>query len=217
MDKRHMLSFVAALGIVGATGAQAQQSTPEQQQTPPSSTSTPSGSSDPSAASSPHQRDATTAPSQKPETPATETSTDPSAASSPHQQETMRTAEAGGLGAKDAAQTQIVGIEVISPSGDSLGSVIDAVKDPTGAPSYVVISSPKGNTAVPYTTAASMVHDNAIVIDQSKLNSAPKVRQGAWKDASSKSWRTESDRYWSKSSMDSGSKDSMKSSKKDRY
>ena len=215
MNKQHMLSLVAALGLVGAACAQAQ-STPEQQMPPPGSSST-TGSSDPSSASSPHQREATgttTDPANPQQPTTTEQSTDPGAASSPHQQESLRTAEAAGMGANDSASGEIVGLEVISPSGDSIGSVVDTVKDPAGAPSYVVISSPKGNTAVPYATAASMVHDNAVVIDQSKLNSAPKVQQGAWKDASSKSWRTESDRYWSKSGM--GSKDSMKSSKKDR-
>jgi hypothetical protein len=214
MNKQHMLSLVAALGLAGAACAQAQ-SAPEQQTPPPGSSST-SGSSDPSAASSPHQREATGATTDpaNPQQPSTEQSTDPSAASSPHQQESLRTAEAAGMGANDSASGEIVGLEVISPAGDSLGSVVDTVKDPAGAPSYVVISSPKGHTAVPYAAAASMVHDNAVVIDQSKLNSAPKVQQGAWKDASSKSWRTESDRYWSKSGM--GSKDSMKSSKKDR-
>jgi len=217
MNKRHMLSIVATLGLAGAACAQAQ-STPEQQTSPPSSSSS-TGSSDPSSASSPHQQEATgtvTNPA-SPQAPTTEQSTAPSAASSPHQQETMRTAEAAGMGASDAASGDVVGLEVISPAGDSLGSVIDTVKDPTGAPSYVVISSPKGNTAVPYAKAASMVHDNAVVIEQSKLNGAPKVQQGAWKDTSSKSWRTESDRYWSKSGMGAtDSKGSMKSSKKER-
>jgi PRC-barrel domain protein len=216
MDKRHLLSLVAAIGLVGATAAQAQSTPTPEQQLPPASSSSSSTSSDPSAASSPHQRDATgtsTAPST--ESPATEQSTDPSAASSPHQQETVRTADAAGMGANDGGDGEIVGLEVISPAGNSLGTVVAAVQGPSGAPAYVVIASPKGNTAVPYPTAASMVHDNAVVIDQSKLNGAPKVQQDAWKDNSnsSKSWRTEADRYWSKSGM--GSKDS-KSTRKER-
>src|SRR6186713_1634320 len=97
MDKRHMLSIVAALGLAGAACAQAQSA--QEQQTPPPSSSSSSGSSDPSSASSPHQQEATgtgTNPS-APQPTTTEQSTDPSAASSPHQQETMRTAEAAGM------------------------------------------------------------------------------------------------------------------------
>ena len=214
MNKRHMLSIVAALGLAGAACAQAQSA--QEQQTPPPSSSSSSGSSDPSSASSPHQQEATgtvTNPS-APQPTTTEQSTDPSAASSPHQQETLRTAEAAGMSASDAANGDVVGLEVISPAGDALGSVIDTVKDPAGAPSYVVIASPKGNTAVPFATAASMVHDNAVVVEKSKLNGAPKVQQGDWKDTSRKSWRTEADRYWSTSGTDA--KSSKKSSKKER-
>jgi hypothetical protein len=159
---------------------------------------------------------------QKPPTPdqpmppssSSSSSSDPSSASSPHQQDAMRTAAAAGRGAADAASGDVIGLEVISPSGNSLGTVVDTVKDPTGAPAYIVISSAKGNTVMPYPAAASMVHDNAVVVDQSKLNNAPKVEQGAWKDASSKSWRTESDRYWAKGNTDS--KSATKSSKPDR-
>jgi hypothetical protein len=215
MNKRHMLSLAAALGLAGASLAQAQSTPTPEQQMPPSSSS--SSSTDPSSASSPHQRSSTgtaNAPT-TPESPATEQSTDPSAASSPHQQESMRTAEAAGQGFGDAASGQIAGIEVISPAGDALGTVVDVVTDPAGTPAYVVISSPKGNTAMPYNTATSMVHDNAVVVERSKLNNAPKLQQGAWKDNSSKSWRTESDRYWSKSATDAA-KSSMKSSKKER-
>jgi hypothetical protein len=110
----------------------------------------------------------------------------------------MRTAEAGGMAAKDAGSPQLVGLDVISPAGDPLGSVVDVVTDATGGPGYVVISASGKNAVLPYTSAAAMVHDNAVVIDKSRLAGAPTVKQDAWKNPSSKSWRTESDRYWSK-------------------
>jgi hypothetical protein len=212
MDKRHMLSLVAALGLAGASTAQAQSTPTPAQQMPPSSSSNPT---DPSSASNPQQRDAAgtaTAPNTT-ESPATEQSMNPGAASSPSQEESMRTAEAAGRGAPDAASGQVTGLEVISPSGEALGTVVDVVTEQSGAPAYVVISSQKGNTVMPYSAATSMVHDNAVVVDQSKLNNAPKVQQGVWKDASSKGWRKESDRYWAKSNSDSNN---SKFSKKER-
>ena len=102
------------------------------------------------------------------------------------------------MGAGEGGAPQVMGLEVITPAGEQLGSVVDVVMDPTGAPAYVVIQSAGKNSIVPYSTAAAMVHDNAVVLDQQRLAQAPKVDKGAWKDSSSKSWRTESDQYWNR-------------------
>jgi cytoskeletal protein RodZ len=205
MDKLRILTMVAALGLAGAAFAQTQDADQQNPAMPPSSSSSTgtgtTGDSDPSSASSPHQRDATSTQSTT-EKPPVETSSDPSAASSPHQKDSMRTAEAAGMNAKDAANPQLVGLEVITPAGDPLGSVVDVVNDPTGSPGYVVITSAGKNAIVPYSTAAAMVHDNAVVMDQARLSKAPTVKKDAWKDRSTTSWRTESDRYWNQGKED---------------
>jgi hypothetical protein len=217
MNTLRSFSIVAALGLASAVYAQSQ-TTPDKTQQP--------GTSDPSAASSPHQRDTTGSrdvPETSPKPPADSTSpttTDPSAASSPHQQETTRTAEANKGAGATTDEPQVVGLEVISPSGEPLGAVVDVVMNSSGAPSYAVISSAGKATAVPYSTVSTMVRDNAVVMEQSRLQSAPKVEKGAWRDSADTQWQSESDRYWGKGGMRTATPgdadDSSMKKKKDR-
>jgi uncharacterized protein YrrD len=120
---------------------------------------------------------------------------------------------AGGKGHKVTS-----GMDVQSNSGEPIGAVVDIVLDPTGEPAYVVVATPTGSAAaVPYSTANSMVHNNKMVMDRSKLENAPKVQQSQLQDQSNTSWQGKSDKYWgSKGSMRSASpgKDSDSSSKK---
>jgi len=202
MDTLRTLGLAVALGLSSAVLAQTQ--TPPDQPTgtesaPPPASSDPApttGSPDPDAASSPHQREATstatggeTQPGESP---------DPSAASSPHQREAVGATP----GATAAEAPKLVGAEVVTPEGEPIAAITDVMADPkSGEPQYVVIAlvpaaAGSQSTAVPYGTATSMMRDNKLVMDRSKLDGAPKVSQSNLKDPASTSWQSESDSYW---------------------
>ena len=122
-------------------------------------------------------------------------SSDPSAASSPHQRGTVGETPHQGMA---GTSMKIVGMQVISPAGESLGSVIDVTMDPQHQPEYAVIST--GNdtmTAVPYSAVASMVKDNKIVMDRTRLENSPQVAQSELRDKTNSKWRADADKYWS--------------------
>lgn len=91
---------------------------------------------------------------------------------------------------------ELVGLEVVSPSDASLGKVVDVVFDSRGQPDYVVIASQGNNAAVPYSTASTMVEGDKVVMEQSRLQGAPKIEQGAWRGQSNRDWKDDAKRYW---------------------
>ena len=99
-----------------------------------------------------------------------------------------REARTGGISAGSIVQT---------PAGQPLGRIKDIVPDTnTGGPAYVVISTRSGSTAVPYATIAPMFQSGHLVLDRSRLESAPRVRDSQLRDSSDTSWKKEADRYW---------------------
>jgi hypothetical protein len=87
---------------------------------------------------------------------------------------------------------------VISPAGESLGSIIDVTMDQQHQPEYAVVST--GNdtmTAVPYSAVASMVRNNKIIMDRTRLENSPQVAQSELRDKSNSKWRADADKYWS--------------------
>lgn len=97
---------------------------------------------------------------------------------------------------QSATQSELVGAAVVSPSDAPLGKVVDVVFDAKNQPAFVVISSGNTATAVPFAVANSMMSADKIVIDQSRLKAAPKVKQGEWRSESSSSWKQDAARYW---------------------
>ncbi|HEV7716956.1 MAG TPA: PRC-barrel domain-containing protein [Steroidobacteraceae bacterium] len=205
MNKLRSVSMLAAAGIatlgIGSTAFAQYQPAPQA----PGAESSPqtSQSPDADAASSPHQRDVTSRPG-TPETSTTE-SPDPDAASSPHQRGAVGDTPAMGQDrAIDAPK--IVGLEVVSTTGQPLGAVIDTVLAPTGEPDYVVISTGEDTaTAVPYSAANSMVTNNKLVVDRSKLQSSPQVVQSDLRDKANTKWRKAADTYWGTGTIRSAS------------
>jgi sporulation protein YlmC with PRC-barrel domain len=202
MAKLRSITLLAALGLAGVTYAE-QNPTPQAdtQAEPPTVTDPQSTQNpDPAAASSPHQRDVTKQPGTE-STP--NESPDPEAASSPHQKGTVgETPHAGMAG----TATKLVGLQVVSPSGEPLGSVIDVTMDASRQPEYAVIST--GNdtsTAVPYSAVAAMIKDNKIVMDRTRLQNSPQVAQSELKDKSNSKWRADADKYWSAGAIRSAS------------
>jgi hypothetical protein len=88
-----------------------------------------------------------------------------------------------------------VGLQVQTPTGEPLGTVVEIVSDASGQPAFAVITAQDKSTAVPYTAAASMVQSDALVIDRSRLESAPAVAQGEWNQTTG-TWATEANEYW---------------------
>jgi hypothetical protein len=100
-----------------------------------------------------------------------------------------REARMGGISAGSIVQ---------SPAGRPIGRVRDIVPDAnTGEPAYVVISTRSGSTAVPYPMIAPMFQNGHIVLDRSRLESAPHVSDSQLReDESGAQWKKEADRYW---------------------
>jgi hypothetical protein len=95
-----------------------------------------------------------------------------------------------------ATQSELVGAAVVSTSDAPLGKVVDVVFDSKNQPAFVVISSGGTATAVPYKVANSMMSDDKLVIDQSRLKAAPKIKQGEWRSEASSTWKQDAARYW---------------------
>ena len=178
MTTLRTLSMLAALGVVSAASAQAlaEQGAATAQATPPTTETQPNTASpDPNAASSPHQRDAVQGPAGANER----------AAGKEKQ-----------MAGATKPQDELVGLPVETSAGQSLGSVVDIVRDKAGTPTYAVVAIDNDTTAVPYDTATAMIHNGKVIMSQAKLSGAPKVKQSEWLDQTSSSWRTQSDRYW---------------------
>jgi len=119
---------------------------------------------------------------------------EPESASSPHQKGTVGETPSDAVSAQEP---KIVGLEVQSPTGQSLGAVIDVTMDAQRMPEYAVIST--GNdtmTAVPYKTVLSMVKGDKVIFDRTKLQNSPQVAQSELRDKSNSKWRADADKYW---------------------
>jgi hypothetical protein len=100
-----------------------------------------------------------------------------------------REARLGGISAGSIVQT---------PAGEPIGRVKDIVPDAnTGEPAYIVISVRSGSTAVPYAVIAPMYQNGHLVLDRSRLESAPRVSNSQLQDdKSGAEWKKQADRYW---------------------
>ena len=93
---------------------------------------------------------------------------------------------------------RIVGLEVQSPSGQSLGAVIDVTVDAQRMPEYAIISTGSDTiTAVPYKIVVSMIKGNKVLFDRTKLQNSPQVAQSELHDKANTKWRADADTYWS--------------------
>jgi hypothetical protein len=194
------LSMLAALTL--ATAAYAQTAPQPSAEPQPAQTNPPSqdqssypdrsGAQNPNAASSPHQRDVTSQPGNESQP---QQNPNPSAASSPHQKSVTRLAEANIAS----------GMAVQSETGSRLGFVSHVVPGSNGAQEggYVVIAGAGGTaTPVPYGAASSMIKDGKIVIDRTRFEGAPKVKQS--RIDSSTGWKKKADSYWGESGSQTG-------------
>lgn len=101
-----------------------------------------------------------------------------------------------GAAQRGTQRSEIVGASVVSSSDAPLGEVVDVVFDAANRPEFVVIQSEGKAMAMPYSAATSMKKADKIVVDKSRLEAAPKVEEGAWRNPASSRWKQESTRYW---------------------
>ena len=97
------------------------------------------------------------------------------------------------------AAAKFVGRAVVTSSDAPLGKVSEVVFDAKGQPAFVVISAQGKSSAMPYETASSMMSGDKVIVDKTKLQGAPKLKAGEWRDQSSTSWKSEASRYWDRS------------------
>ena len=100
-------------------------------------------------------------------------------------------------GTRGATGGITAGSIVQTPAGEPIGRVRDIVPNAnTGEPAYIVISTRSGSTAVPYPTIAPMFQSGHIVLDRSRLESAPRVTDSQLQDNAGAQWKKQADRYW---------------------
>jgi hypothetical protein len=182
MNKLHTCSGLAVLLISAAALAQEQETPPRQT---PSTSQTEGTAAD------------TTPPGETPKQGTAREPMDPRPSTSETEGTAAdRTSPDKASTVSGRASPEIVGRQVVSPTDAPLGKVVEVVFDAKGQPDFVVIASEGKAAAVPYAAANSMMSGDKIVIDQSRLSRAPKMKQGEWRDASSTGWKSDSQRYW---------------------
>jgi hypothetical protein len=182
MDRSSSFAVAAVIALAAAACAQTE--------------TAPDGSTD--TQSSQRNSNTNTATSESQGTGATSSADDTSTAAAASS--TGSSGSAGNSGSaepSDSASPIAVGLQVQSSTGASLGTVVDVISDSSSSsPSYVVISSAGETVAVPYSAVGSMMHNGAIVMDQARLQGAPKVRQSQLRDPSSMDWQSQANQYW---------------------
>jgi hypothetical protein len=191
---KHIFSVALALGLLGVASANAQQQPP---QPPPRSEGAASEPLRPGQ--SPTQETQEAMPPQpavdpRPSTSDTEGTaadrTDPGRTPTTTGKNTQR----GQMG--DKMGREMVGASVISEKQAPVGRVVDVVFSASNQPEFVVIESAGKQVAVPYSVANANMSANKIVIDESRLQSAPKMKQGEWRSKTEGTWRKDATRYW---------------------
>lgn len=191
-----ILSLALALGFLGAASVHAQQSQ-SRDTTPPQGAAQSSGQVQPGKSPT----DNATPPPYSTEDPRPATSqAEGTAADYSPPGRTPTTADptaARGQQMSDQSGRGIVGASVISEKKQApVGRVVDVVFSASNQPEFVVIESAGKNVAVPYSVANASMSANKITIDESRLQAAPKVKQGEWRSKSEGTWKKDATRYW---------------------
>jgi hypothetical protein len=188
MKKLHICGVIAALGFFGAALAQEPATPPNQDVS--SERVTPAET--PTKNAQDAVREASEATPSTSETEGTAADRTP-----PGDTPTVSGRTAQAPAAESSAQ-KLVGASVVTRSNAPLGQVTEVVFDSKQQPAFVIIATEDQSSAVPYAAASSMKSGDKVVIDQSKLQAAPKLKQGEWKDQSSTKWQADAARYWNR-------------------
>lgn len=98
--------------------------------------------------------------------------------------------------------SKLMGMQVTTSSDEQIGTVTDVVTDESsGQPEYLIVSMQEAtgseSTVIPYSAAKSNMQGNKIVMEKSRLQNAPTLKQGEWRSSDAQ-WRSEADTYWSR-------------------
>jgi hypothetical protein len=191
---KHIFSLALALGFLGAASVHAQQPEPRDT-TPPEGSAQSSGQVQPGKSPT----DNATPPPYSTEDPRPATSPSEGTAADqtpPGRTPTTTDPRAKQMGDK-AMGRDMVGASVISEKKQApVGKVVDVVFSASNQPEFVVIESAGKTVAVPYSVANANMSANKIMIDESRLQAAPKVKQGEWRSKTEGTWKKDSTRYW---------------------
>ena len=186
MNTLHKLAMLASFAVATATMAQ----TPTQQQSQPNPSPSTSPAEGTAADSTPPGQTQTQG-SARDAMPQAGPATDPGEGTAADRTAPQDRQKAGGT-----LHPELVGAKVVSPANQPIGEVVDVVFDSRGQPDYVVIASEGNNAAVPYKTASSMIEAGKVIIDEAKLQNAPKIQQGQWRNQQSNGWKQAASGYW---------------------
>lgn len=183
---KHIFGIALALGFLGAASVSAQQPQPPQPSTHPAEGTaadrtkpgeTPTQSTMPRQPTDPR--------------PSTNEAEGTAADRTPPGRTPMdQTADRSQMG------RELVGASVVSEEQAPVGKVVDVVFSASNQPEFVVIESQGKQVAVPYSVANANMSANKIMIDESRLQGAPKVKQGEWRSKTEGTWKKDATRYW---------------------
>lgn len=177
-----IFSLALALGFLGAASVNAQQPEPPQPST---------GSGEIRPGETPTKQTQEAMPQPGDPRPATRETEGTAADRTPPGRTPMdQTAERSQMG------RELVGASVVSEQQAPVGRVVDVVFSAANQPEFVVIESKGKQVAVPYSVANANMSANKIMIDESRLQAAPKVKQGEWRSKTEGTWRKDATRYW---------------------
>jgi hypothetical protein len=184
MNETYYSTIVAALSFLAFASAHAQQATPARP--PASETEVDSNRTPPGA--TPAEVAEPTAPVQ---------AQDPRPSPSVIESAAADRSPPPGKTPTGPEQPGIVGTAIVTPNNVPIGKVVDVVFDATQQPAFLVITSGGRSTAVPYGVAHALRSADKIVIDQSRLQAAPKLKEGEWRrDAGN--WKEDAVRFWNR-------------------
>ncbi|MGQ0834763.1 MAG: PRC-barrel domain-containing protein [Gammaproteobacteria bacterium] len=119
--------------------------------------------------------------------------------------ESARMAAATDMKSKDDMHraSKLIGKNVETSTGDTIGEVKDLVIDQQGKITHVIISHGRlGSTrltAVPHETVKQMKRGDKIVFERTRLENAPSFEESNYPNLASAGWSTAADRYWGRS------------------
>src|SRR5215213_6953521 len=178
MNQMQMLSAVLALSAAGAVLAQNESQTAQ-----PSTSPTEGTAADQTPPGQTPTQDTTSAPTTVDPTP----STDPAEGTAadrtppPGQTATGSPARMAGAGSATRQASKMIGMKVQTPAGKNIGAVKDLVIDSSSSVSELIVDRQQssggksGLVSVPWSEARSMIREDALVLDQARLDQAKSV------------------------------------------
>jgi sporulation protein YlmC with PRC-barrel domain len=99
--------------------------------------------------------------------------------------------------------SKLIGKNVETSAGDTIGEVKDVVIDEQGKATHVIVSHGRlGSTkltAVPFDTVKQMMRADKLVMDKTRLENAPSFDESSFPNVTSTTWSSSYDRYWERS------------------